>query len=483
MPQRHTNSPSGTGPAARRAALLLLFGGGIALALHISANADLTEPDVQVGSSTIYAMRECTATLAPSQTLGDDEAPRLIIVTSGRNSIQVELRGKSPLEEPTLVQSNVRSSFEFATDGSIDAFRRSTVGQAIMSGRVFFITVQLSDGTYVSSRYEAIAFDSVLARIQASCPFEAEMLMSNLDSQRAAERALNLSSDDLTMIRWDLLRKYEYQQEKPSETFSLSDQDREYLKRYALQNGLPVSSYLTSTTAKRLLGEAALLTPPPPPPPPPTPPTPPPPPSVQFTIANNTSKTVDIAFFDGADRHQIDPPSGRVYFQPAHSTHDYEATCIPDQLVCYGAVVEGLGLLQPFWGVGREGKAGCTGCCTTCPNSMAVNKSLNTSDWRQPPPTMTWVIVDDTSKRLSIAFYSDTRRNYGWPGWDRNWTVTEHENTYTLNCQEGEKICYGAWPEGNVNSTYWGVGPFRRQSCTNCCGECNGGTYNIRLAD
>ena len=213
-------------------------------------------------------MRECTVTLAPSQTLGDEAAPRLVLVTSGRSRIEVKLDGKAPLGEPTFVQDNVRSPFEFKTDGSIDAFRTSSVGQAIMSGQVFFITARLSDGTYVSSRYDAIDFDAVLTRIQASCPFDAEVLMSSLNDRRLEERALNLSSEDLTMIRWALLRRYENQQEKPSETFFLSQQDREYLKRYALQNGLPVSGYLTGPTAKKLLAEAALLTPPPPPPPP-----------------------------------------------------------------------------------------------------------------------------------------------------------------------------------------------------------------------
>ena len=44
----------------------------------------------------------------------------------------------------------------------------------------------------------------------------------------------------------------------------------------------------------------------------------------------------------------------------------------------------------------------------------------------------------------------------------------------SVACEEGEKICYGAWIEGDQN-TYWGAGPNNPQECEDCCYVCTGG--------
>jgi hypothetical protein len=129
-----------------------------------------------------------------------------------------------------------------------------------------------------------------------------------------------------------------------------------------------------------------------------------------------------------------------------------------------------------------NGKQSCAGCCNIC-QSGSLTKTLNVSDARRPQPTITFNIVDNTSVMLSIAFYSQNRFQTGWPGWDRSWTVVNHENTYTLSCQAGERICFGAWPVGDVNSSYWGVGPRNQYPCKNCCYVCDGGTYTKSLTD
>jgi serine/threonine protein kinase len=205
-------------------------------------------------------------------------------------------------------------------------------------------------------------------------------------------------------------------------------------------------------------------------------------PTVEFKIVNNTSGTVNVSFFDGSDRTQIDPVPGRFYIHNGNRTQTYQVSCTAGQSVCYGASVQGSGL-QAFWGLGRDGKQPCSGCCMSCPAATTVTKTLNVSDSRRPNPTITWVIRDNTSEQLSVAFYSKTRPGHGWPDWNQNWSMTGHENKYTLSCQAGEQICYGAWVTTDPNRNHWGAGLYGRQGCTKCCGTCDGGTYTASLVD
>ncbi len=204
--------------------------------------------------------------------------------------------------------------------------------------------------------------------------------------------------------------------------------------------------------------------------------------TVGFTVVNNTSGTVNVAFFDRDDHQHVDPSFGRFYVLSGNSTQTYRVSCTAGQNICYGAMMPG-GNMMPFWGTGRDGKQACTGCCLACPSSGALVKTLNYSDSRRPNPAMTWTITDNTNKQLSVAFYSKTRFQWGWPGWSQNWPMKNRENTYTFSCAEGEQICYGAWETNNVNGLYWGVGPFAKFGCTNCCGHCDGGTYTASLGD
>ena len=49
------------------------------------------------------------------------------------------------------------------------------------------------------------------------------------------------------------------------------------------------------------------------------------------------------------------------------------------------------------------------------------------------------------------------------------------------NARRANRICYGAWIQGDQN-TYWGVGPDNSQKCENCCYTCTGGeTEQINL--
>jgi hypothetical protein len=94
---------------------------------------------------------------------------------------------------------------------------------------------------------------------------------------------------------------------------------------------------------------------------------------------------------------------------------------------------------------------------------------------------LNWQIRSLYRYQVEIVFYSTTR-NWQWPGQGQVWVLNDDNfKSFSLNCQYGEKICYGAWVRGDT-SRYWGVGYNNRQSCNNCCYVCGyGATQAITL--
>jgi hypothetical protein len=110
-------------------------------------------------------------------------------------------------------------------------------------------------GKYVSSRYEGVNFAAVLTTIERECPFDVESLMADLSDRERAERSLSISQSDLTLIRWALNKRYGGNSNEPVLRSTLSQTERTYLKRYAADNGLPLSQYLTPTITRKLVSE------------------------------------------------------------------------------------------------------------------------------------------------------------------------------------------------------------------------------------
>jgi len=82
-----------------------------------------------------------------------------------------------------------------------------------------------------------------------------------------------------------------------------------------------------------------------------------------------------------------------------------------------------------------------------------------------------WTVKSMYQYKVQIAFYS-RERNHEWPGNGQAWDLNDYNNhTYTLNCRQGEKICFGAWVTGNA-SKFWGVGFGGKQGCSSCCFFC-----------
>ena len=85
--------------------------------------------------------------------------------------------------------------------------------------------------------------------------------------------------------------------------------------------------------------------------------------------------------------------------------------------------------------------------------------------------TQTWTVKSMYKFKVQIAFYSRAR-NHEWPGSGQAWDLNDYNNhSYTLNCQRGEKVCFGAWVTGNA-SKFWGAGFGGKQGCSTCCFVC-----------
>jgi hypothetical protein len=58
------------------------------------------------------------------------------------------------------------------------------------------------------------------------------------------------------------------------------------------------------------------------------------------------------------------PGGGKVYTLDDSDVHSIKLRCLGGEKVCYAGWVTGNSKL--YWGVGADGKQGCSGCCFTC---------------------------------------------------------------------------------------------------------------------
>jgi hypothetical protein len=218
----------------------------------------LSDASMEISGSGPRVSRSCTILLKPTQ-ISDDLAPRLTLVAAGAQ-LSFGIDRPAQYSNQVIVQNNSRQQFSMSSNASVDQFRLSDLGRALRSQRLFFITAQLSgSGKFVSSRYERIDFDAILVKVGSVCPFDAEILLADQSPRERAERSLSISSYDLTLIRWALNKKYGGLSNRPEQSRSLSPEERTYLKRYASDNGLAISQYLTSDMVRRLVMEGQLL--------------------------------------------------------------------------------------------------------------------------------------------------------------------------------------------------------------------------------
>lgn len=84
---------------------------------------------------------------------------------------------------------------------------------------------------------------------------------------------------------------------------------------------------------------------------------------------------------------------------------------------------------------------------------------------------MSWTLTSKYQYKVQVSFYSRSRR-HEWPGSGKAWGLDDSaSHDFSLSCNAGEKICYGAWVTGD-SSIYWGVGLDGKHGCKDCCAVC-----------
>jgi hypothetical protein len=88
--------------------------------------------------------------------------------------------------------------------------------------------------------------------------------------------------------------------------------------------------------------------------------------------------------------------------------------------------------------------------------------------------SLTWHVRSDYPRPVHLVLYSVDRKAV-WPG-DGEVVVLDDRDvlTFTIACNQGEQICFGAWVLGREHR-YWGVGRYAQNGCETCCYTCGGG--------
>ena len=86
---------------------------------------------------------------------------------------------------------------------------------------------------------------------------------------------------------------------------------------------------------------------------------------------------------------------------------------------------------------------------------------------------MGFVLENEHSRAVVIELHG---KETVWPGNDKVYLIDPGAiKEVTISCTPGERICYGAWINGNDSINY-GVGPDNDRPCHDCCSICVGHT-------
>ncbi|TGQ74474.1 MAG: hypothetical protein E5V49_15540 [Mesorhizobium sp.] len=84
---------------------------------------------------------------------------------------------------------------------------------------------------------------------------------------------------------------------------------------------------------------------------------------------------------------------------------------------------------------------------------------------------MAFFIKNLRPQSVAVELFSHDRETV-WPGNDKVFLIGPGEKkSVPISCNSGERICYGAWVDGNDQISA-GVGPDNDQPCDTCCFIC-----------
>lgn len=84
---------------------------------------------------------------------------------------------------------------------------------------------------------------------------------------------------------------------------------------------------------------------------------------------------------------------------------------------------------------------------------------------------ITFRFVSQVSSPVWVKLFSDEGQK-SWPEDGRLFILADSSpQKFTVPCEPGERVCYGAWIEGDF-SRYWGAGHEGKKNCDDCCRIC-----------
>ena len=84
---------------------------------------------------------------------------------------------------------------------------------------------------------------------------------------------------------------------------------------------------------------------------------------------------------------------------------------------------------------------------------------------------MAFFIKNLRKEAVAVELFSRDRETV-WPGNDKVFLIDPgSRKSVPISCNQGERICYGAWVDGN-DKVSAGVGPDNDQPCDTCCFIC-----------
>lgn len=86
-----------------------------------------------------------------------------------------------------------------------------------------------------------------------------------------------------------------------------------------------------------------------------------------FTITNSDRYSLGLVFYSKSGDGEW-PGNGRQYI--LSGTKTYNLKCTPGEKICFGAWRDHQ---TTYWGVGRQGKQGCSSCCIQCGQTYETN--------------------------------------------------------------------------------------------------------------
>lgn len=80
--------------------------------------------------------------------------------------------------------------------------------------------------------------------------------------------------------------------------------------------------------------------------------------------------------------------------------------------------------------------------------------------------------MKNVDRHAVVVEFSSPAHGTRWPGDGQVYLLEKGEKkSVTIDCEEGDRICYGAWVNGD-DKISWGVGPDNDRFCDTCCRVC-----------